>query len=186
MSKLLYWFFQSSRKRFLYDFGYFFQSSRKRSRYYFGTLRVEGNVLVTILVLSEFKEAFSLLFWCLQIWRKSSRYYFGAYSCDEFEGCDPVNRFNHTSWVAIVTPTDRRKSVRNRCVIEVFGGVIVLSRCFLDFSVGVGAFVIGLSHISSFFFQSSRKQSRIILVLSEIKKAFSLLFLVLSEFKEAS
>ena len=33
----------------------------------------------------------------------------------------------------------------------VFGGVCVLSRCFLDFSVGVGAFVIGLSQISSFF-----------------------------------
>ena len=51
--------------------------------------------------------------------------------------------------MAIVTPT---KSVRNRCVIEVFGGVFfcVLSRCFLDFSVGVGAFVIGLGHISSF------------------------------------
>ena len=27
----------------------------------------------------------------------------------------------------------------------------MLSRCFLDFSVGVGAFVIGLSQISSFF-----------------------------------
>ena len=27
----------------------------------------------------------------------------------------------------------------------------MLSRCFLDFSVSVGAFVIGLSQISSFF-----------------------------------
>ena len=27
----------------------------------------------------------------------------------------------------------------------------MMSRCFLDFSVGVGAFVIGLSQISSFF-----------------------------------
>ena len=43
------------------------------------------------------------------------------------------------------------KSVRNRCVIEVVGGVFMFSRCFLDFSVGVGAFVIGLSQISSFF-----------------------------------
>ena len=51
--------------------------------------------------------------------------------------------------MAIVTPTDRSKSVRNRCVIKGFGGVFVLSRCFLDFSVGVGAFVIGLSQISS-------------------------------------
>ena len=50
----------------------------------------------------------------------------------------------------VVAPTDRPKSVRNRCVIEVFVGVFVLSRCFLDSSVGVGAFVIGLSQISSF------------------------------------
>ena len=42
------------------------------------------------------------------------------------------------------------QSVRNRCVIEV--GIFVMSRCFLDFSVGVVAFVIGLNHISSFFF----------------------------------
>ena len=54
------------------------------------------------------------------------------------------------SWVAVVIPTDRLKSVRNR-VLEVLGGVLVLSCCCLDFSVGIGAFVIGLSHISSFF-----------------------------------
>ena len=53
--------------------------------------------------------------------------------------------------MTVVTQTDRPKSVRNRCVIEVFGGVFVLSRCFLDFSLGVGAFAIGLSQISSFF-----------------------------------
>ena len=50
-----------------------------------------------------------------------------------------------------VTPTDRPKSVRNRCVIKVFGGVFMLSRCFLDCSVGVGVFFTGLSQISSFF-----------------------------------
>ena len=31
---------------------------------------------------------------------------------------------NHTSWVAVVTPTDHPKSVRNRCVIELFCGVV--------------------------------------------------------------
>ena len=46
--------------------------------------------------------------------------------------------------MAFVTPTDRPKSVHNRFVIEVFGGVFVLSRCSLDFSVGVRAFVIVL------------------------------------------
>ena len=32
----------------------------------------------------------------------------------------PVNKVNHTSCVAVVTPTDRPKSVCNRCVIELF------------------------------------------------------------------
>ena len=35
----------------------------------------------------------------------------------------PVNQVNHTSWVTVVTPTDRPKSVRNRSVIELFCGV---------------------------------------------------------------
>ena len=58
----------------------------------------------------------------------------------------------NTSVVVVVTLTDRPKSVRNLCEIEVFGGgFFVLSRCFLKFSVGVGTFVIGLSQIFSFF-----------------------------------
>ena len=36
----------------------------------------------------------------------------------------PVNQVNHTSWVTVVTPTDRPKSVRKRCVIEHFFGVV--------------------------------------------------------------
>ena len=71
--------------------------------------------------------------------------------CGEWEAWDPVNWFNHTSWVAFVDPTDRPKSVRNRCLNEDFGGFFVLSCYFLDVSVGVGAFVIGLSKFTSFF-----------------------------------
>ena len=41
----------------------------------------------------------------------------------------PVNQVNHTSCVAVVTPTDRPKSVRNRCVIELFVTLFVLSLC---------------------------------------------------------
>ena len=67
-----------------------------------------------------------------------------------------------------VTPTDRPKSVRNSCVIKVFGGVFMLSRCFLDCSVGVGVFVTGLSQISSFF---SLKEQRKFLEKS-LKKYF--------------
>ena len=61
------------------------------------------------------------------------------------------NRFNHTSRVTFLTQTDRPTSVRNRCVIRVFGGVFVLSRSFLDYHVDEGTFVTGLSQISSFF-----------------------------------
>ena len=57
---------------------------------------------------------------------------------------------NHTSWVALVTPTDRPKSVRNRCLIELFCGVVCVVTYPFDISVGVGAFVIGLGQISSF------------------------------------
>ena len=50
------------------------------------------------------------------------------------------------------TPTDRPNSVRNRCVIEFFCGVVyVVTLCLFNISVGEGAFVIGLSQIFSFF-----------------------------------
>ena len=35
-----------------------------------------------------------------------------------------INQVNHTSLVAVVTPTDRPKWVRNRCAIELFCGVV--------------------------------------------------------------
>ena len=35
-----------------------------------------------------------------------------------------VQYSNITSWVAVVTPTDRPKSVRNCCLIEHFCGVV--------------------------------------------------------------
>ena len=52
--------------------------------------------------------------------------------------------------MTVVTPTDSPKSVRNRSVIEVFGGVFVLSIGFRIFCWYRG-FVIGLSQISFFF-----------------------------------
>ena len=51
----------------------------------------------------------------------------------------------------VVTPTDRPKSLRNSCVIELFLALFVLSLCPFEISVGVRAFVVGLSQISSFF-----------------------------------
>ena len=45
-------------------------------------------------------------------------------------GSGKVGPVNHTSWVAVVTSTDRPKSVRNCCVIELFGGVCVVTLPF--------------------------------------------------------
>ena len=52
--------------------------------------------------------------------------------------------------MAVVTPNDRPKSVRNRSLIEVFVAVLSRHVAFRIFSVSVGAFCIGLSQISSF------------------------------------
>ena len=88
---------------------------------------------IWLLVLGLCKEDYLQMFKCVSFWLHGF--------CGYWEGWDPVHRFKHTSWVAVVAPTDRPKSVRNRCVIEVFGGVCVLSRfLFYFFSVGVWGF----------------------------------------------
>ena len=74
------------------------------------------------------------------------------YCFGEWEGWDPVNRFNHTSWVAIATPTDCPKSVQNRNVIGVFVDVLY-RHVALDFSVGEGSFDTGLIHLFVFLLQ---------------------------------
>ena len=73
--------------------------------------------------------------------------------CGEWDGLvhKPVN---HTSWLAVVTPTDRPKSVCNRCVIELFCvAFYVLSLCPFNISVGIGALVITLPFLSFYKFQ---------------------------------
>ena len=62
----------------------------------------------------------------------------------------PVNQVNHTSWVAVVTPTDRPKSVRNRCVIDFLWRCLCCHFALLHFCWCRG-FVIELSQISSLF-----------------------------------
>ena len=51
--------------------------------------------------------------------------------------------------MTVVTPTDRPKSVHNRCVIAVLVAFLCCPFVF-EFSVGIGVFVIGLSQISFF------------------------------------
>ena len=57
------------------------------------------------------------------------------------------------SWMSVVTPTDHPKLVRNRCVIEVFGGVFVSSIGCWIFCWYKG-FRHRLSQISVFFSSS--------------------------------
>ena len=65
-------------------------------------------------------------------------------------GCPLTGLTTPVGWLLLPQLT-----VLSRSIIVVyfslFGGVFLLSRCFLDFSVGVGTFVLGLSQISSFF-----------------------------------
>ena len=71
--------------------------------------------LVWLLVCCLYKEVYLQIFKCVSFWLHGC--------CGEWEGW-PVNQVNHTSWVAVVTPLDRPKSVRNCCLIELFCGVV--------------------------------------------------------------
>ena len=71
--------------------------------------------LVWLLVCWLYKEVYLQIFKCVSFWLHGC--------CGEWEG-GPENQVNHTSWVAVVTPTDRPKSVRNCCLIEHFCGVV--------------------------------------------------------------
>ena len=61
----------------------------------------------------------------------------------------PVKPVNHTSLVAVVTPTDGLKSVRNSCVIELFLWRCLRSHFALFTFLLVYGLVKGLSQISS-------------------------------------
>ena len=82
----------------------------------------------------------------------------------------PVNLVNHTSWVAVVIPTDRPKSVRNCCLIE------LLSLCPFDISVGVGDFVIGLGQISSFLSLSHTNKIIVLVLEAQVTSIHQLLW----------
>ena len=68
-----------------------------------------------LLVCCLYKEVY------LQIYKCVSFLLHGC--CGKWEGL-ARKPLNHTSWVDVVTPTDRPKSVRNRYVIRLFCGVV--------------------------------------------------------------
>ena len=96
-----------------------------------------------LLVLSLYKEDYLRIFKGVSVWLHGC--------CGYWEGWALVNRFNHTSAVTVVTPTDRPKSVRNRCVIGYFGCVFCVVTLLFGFFWRFRAFIIELSQISSFF-----------------------------------
>ena len=77
--------------------------------------------------------------------------------CGYWEDWGPVKRFDHTSWVAVATPTDRPKSVRNYCVIKGFGDVFVFYSCIRIYGKkivepdlpGLGAAILGSHQIET-------------------------------------
>ena len=71
--------------------------------------------LMWLFVCCLYKEVYLQIFKCVSFWLHGC--------CGEWEGWR-VNQVNHTSWVAVVTPTDRPKSVRNCCLIELLCGVV--------------------------------------------------------------
>ena len=73
--------------------------------------------------------------------------------------------------VKVVTPTDRPKSVRDRCVIEVICGVFVLSIGF-RFSVGIRGFVRRDDNCD--IAPASLSLSSSLLLLSSVDKNFNL------------
>ena len=75
-----------------------------------------------LLICCLYKEVY------LQIFKRVS---FWLHGCCGSGKVGPANQVNYTSWVAVVTPTDRPKSVRNRCVIQLFCGVVCV--VFLPF-----------------------------------------------------
>ena len=60
--------------------------------------------------------------------------------CGKKEGCALVNRFIHASAMAVITPTDRPKSVHNRCVVEVLVAFLCCHVAFWIFFVDVRGF----------------------------------------------
>ena len=62
-----------------------------------------------------------------------------SYTCHCF-GKRVVGKIFRTCGVAVIIPTDCPKSVRVRCVIEVFGSVFMLSHCFFELFYGWRAF----------------------------------------------
>ena len=79
---------------------------------------------------------------CVNFWRSYASWLLSFWlhcCCGEREG-GPVNQVNHTSWVTVVNSTDRPKSIRSCCLIELFYGVVsvvTLPFCYFCWCRGI-------------------------------------------------
>ena len=108
--------------------------------------------LVWLLVYSLYKEVYLQNSKCVSFWLHGC--------CGEWDGWarKPVH---NTSWVAVVIPTYLPNSVPNRCVIDVFGGIFVLSLCLLDISVGISDLVCHRTEYDLFPFSLEKTSKRV-------------------------
>ena len=86
----------------------------------------------SLLVVSLHKEDYWRISKCVSFWLHGC--------CGKWEVWALVNRFNHTSGVTAVTPTDRPKSVNNCRVIKLFGGVFCVVTLLFWFFCGCSGF----------------------------------------------
>ena len=73
------------------------------------------------------------------IYKRLNMFFWLNSYCGHWEGW-ARKRANHTSRVVVVTPIDRPKSFRNRCVIQQFGGVF----CNVTLLFGIFSWYMGL------------------------------------------
>ena len=81
-----------------------------------------------------YKKVYLQVFECLSFCKHS----FCPFGNTDFMGsgkAGPMNHVNHTSWQVFVTPTDCPKSIRNLCLIELFGGVLYCQIIFRTFQL---------------------------------------------------
>ena len=87
--------------------------------YYYFNIIISVYYIITSLVVcwsSVSIRMIFIIFKCVSVWLYSF--------CGKWESLVLADRFHHTSWMGVATPTDYPMLVRNRCVIEVNGGVL--------------------------------------------------------------
>ena len=123
--------------------------------------------LVWLLVCCLYKEVYLHFFKRVSFW---------LHGCCGNGKVGSVTQVNHTSWAAVVTPTDRPKSVRHRCVIELFCGVL----CVVTLPFWYFCWCRGFCHrTESTLFLVLLSLNTLTLVITQIQQEITLLWLLI-------